>query len=370
MTSERGRKRAPGLVVFWVVIAAVAALFIFRFIQVSARAPVASITSVQQTEGKPVEVVKAASGRLESWTNLAGTVEGSFQYPIVSTNSIAVVEVVKHEGDRVRTGDVVIRLERIAVNAMLYSYDRSLALYQDAVADRERMRNLYREGAVSKQALEKAELGVEVAKADLTNAKGSTDLVASHAGIVTSVLVKEGEMANAYSPLAWIARTDSVRVRFTAGSRQAMVLRVGQKAVWESTVNGASLSGVVNAFDLSADPSSHLVHGETLFPNPGGTLIPGVLASFRVLTGERAKAVKIPSECLVESKGRYHVFVAEAAEGGKLVARRREVAPGLRTTDEVEIVSGVAAGDRVVRFGQTLLEDGDPLKIVRGGEVK
>jgi len=187
---------------------------------------------------------------------------------------------------------------------------------------------------------------------------------------VMSVLVKPGEMANSYEPLAWIARTDSVRVSFEAGSRQAMALKAGQKAVWESKVNGDSGNGVISKFDLAADPSSHLVNGEALFPNPGQKLIPGILLSFRVLTGERRGVVKIPSDCIVEAQGRYRVYVAEAGEGGKLFARLREVKPGLRTTDEVEILDGVKAGDRVVQFGQTLVEDGDLVKIVRGGEVR
>jgi hypothetical protein len=42
---------------------------------------------------------------------------------------------------------------------------------------------------------------------------------------------------------------------------------------------------------------------------------------------------------------------------------------GLRTPDEVEIVSGLEAGERVVRFGQTLIEDGDRVKIVRSREA-
>jgi membrane fusion protein (multidrug efflux system) len=363
-------RRSRGRMILWISIVAVAVLFALRFWQVSGKESFASISSIQETEGKPVEVVTAAAGDLESWTTLAGTVEGAFQYPVISTNSIAVIGVAKREGDRVKPGDMLIRLEKTAPNPMLHSYPRSLALYQDALADLERMRNLYQEGAISKQALEKAELALEVAKADLANARESTDLIATHAGVVTSVLVKEGEMANAYEPLMWIARTDSVRVSFEAGSRQAMALKAGQKAVWSSRMNGDSGTGTLTKIDLSADPSSHLVRGEALFPNPARKLIPGVVVSFNVLSGERRNVVKILTNCLIEKNGAYHVFVAEVGGEGKPVARLRVVEIGLRTTDEVEIVSGLAAGDRVVQFGQTLLEDGEPVKIVRGGEAQ
>jgi len=360
--------KGRGRMILWISIGIVVALFAFRFWKVSSKESYASIGSIQETEGKPVEITKASRGDLETWTSLAGTVEGSFQYPVVSTNSIAVTGVAKKEGDRVKAGEVLIRLEKGAPNPMLLSYSRSLALYEDAAADVERMRALYKEGAISKQALDKAELALAVAKGDLANAREGTNLIATHAGVVTSVLVKEGEMANAYAPLMWIARTDSVKVSFEAGSSQAVDLKKGQKAFWSSGANGDSGSGTLNRIDLSADPESHLVKGEALFPNPAGRLMPGAVVSFRVLSGERRGVVRIPIDCLVERSGAAIVFAVEAA-GDTLVARQRVIKMGLRTPDEVEIVSGLGEGDRVVRFGQTLLEDGDRVKIVRGGEA-
>ena len=369
MSNPGGKMKGRGRMILWIVAAVVVALFAFRFWRVSVKESYASISAIQETEGKPVEVTKASKGDLETWTSLSGTIEGSFQYPVISTNSIAVTGVAKKEGDRVKTGDVLIRLEKGAPNPMLLSYNRSLALYEDAQADAERMRALYKEGGVSKQALDKAELALAVAKGDLANAREGTSLVASHAGIVTSVLVKVGEMADAYAPLMWIARTDSVKVSFEAGSGQAAELKAGQKAVWSSGVNGDSGTGTLSRIDLSADPESHLVKGEALFPNKAGRLMPGAVVSFKVLSGERRGVVRIPTDCLVERSGAAIVFTVEEAKGDTLVARQRAITMGLRTPDEVEIVSGLAGGERVVRFGQTLIEDGDRVKIVRSREA-
>jgi len=368
MDSPVEKKKSRGRRILWIALVVVAALFALRFWRLSGKESYASISSIQETEGKPVEATVVTKGNIESWTTLAGTVEGYFQYPVVSSNSITVVEVAKKEGDRVKPGDVLIRLEKGAPNPMLHSYDRSLAVYRDALADAERMRNLFKEGAVSKQVLDKTELALSVAQTDLANARESTDLVATHAGVVTSVLIKKGEMASSYEPLMWVARTDSVRVVFEAGSRQAMSLRTGQKAVWKSTMNGDSGTGVIGTLDLAADPESHLVKGEAVFPNPTKKLIPGVVVSFEVLAGDRRGILKIPADCLIERGGSTRVFVVEALGGSTLVARLRAVGTGLRTSDEVEIASGLKEGDRVVEFGQTMIEDGDPVKIVRGGE--
>jgi len=364
--SKGGRKRRRTI---WIIIVVVAAAFALRFWFLGQRETLASIRSVQESEGKPVEVAAVARGDLEVWTTLAGTVEGCFQYPAVSTNSIPVLEIVKQEGDRVEKGDVLIRLERTAPNPMLHSYNRSRAVYDDALTEAKRIRVLYEEGAASKQMLDKAELALEVARSDLVNASESVNITATHAGIVMSVIAEEGGIANAYEPLMWIANTDSVKIVFDAGSRQAMALEVGQRAVWSSRGTGFSGTGYISKLDLAADPKTHLVTGEACFPNGDGKLMPGLLVSFAALTGESRGVLKIPTRALIESKDDgYRVFVAQPAAEDRFRAVLKDVKTALIAGDEVEIVSGLEEGELVVQFGQTLLSDGDLVKIVRGGE--
>jgi membrane fusion protein (multidrug efflux system) len=362
VSKKRGRVR-------WAVVAAiviVVAVFAMRFWTLHQGGSAASIRAIQEREGVPVEVAPAKTGDIEVWTTLAGTVEGIVQYPIVSTNSIQVMDVLRSEGERVAAGEVIIRLEKAAPNPMLLSYSRSKAVYEDAKRDAARIRILYEAGAVSKQQLDKAEMALDIAETDLLNAREGIDLVADKAGVVTSILVKEGEMAVNGKPVAWVARTDTVRIAFDAGSRQAMVLRRGQRAEWFSSETGEQGEGSLTRLDLSADPETHLLAGEATFPNPDGRLIPGLLVSFRVLTGERRGVVTIPAACLVQHNGTTTVFVVDG-EGEADTVEQRVVSTGLRSSDEVEIVDGLAAGERVVSFGQTMIQDGTKVKIVRGG---
>ena len=162
--------------------------------------------------------------------------------------------VLRREGDHVNRGDVIVRLEKTSPNPMLHSYARSKAVYDDALSDVRRMRVLYEEGAISAQQLEKAEMALKIAESDLVNARAGTDLIADREGIVTSVNVEPGDMANNGSPVAWVARTDTVIVKFEAGSRQAMVLEKGQRAVWFMQETGERGDGVISRLDLSADP--------------------------------------------------------------------------------------------------------------------
>lgn len=363
--SSVSKRRGRGRLAVVAAIVIVVAVFALRFWTLQRGGSAASIRAIQEREGVPVEVAAARTGDIEVWTTLAGTVEGVVQYPIVSTNSIQVMDVLRREGDRVAAGDVVIRLEKAAPNPMLLSYSRSKAVYEDAKRDAARIRALYEEGAVSKQQLDKAEMALEIAETDLLNAREGIDLVADRPGVVMSVLVKDGEMAVNGRPAAWVARTDTVRIAFESGSRQAAVLRRGQRAEWFSSETGERGEGRVTKLALSADPETHLLSGEATFANPDGRLIPGLLVSFRVLTGERRGVVTIPTASLVQRNGGLTVFVVDSDGGG--IARQRTVRTGLRSSDEVEILEGIEPGERVVSFGQTMIQDGTKVKIVRGG---
>ncbi len=334
----------------------VAAAFAARFAAISGAVVPSSLESVQAEQGKPVEVVTAAAADLERWLPLSGTVEGVVQYAVASTNALRIAAIPVREGDRVRAGDVVVRLVREAPTPMVHSYARARATHENLLADVQRLRNLHAQGAISDQALDQAETRLKVAAADLQDVEGSTALVAAQDGVVVAIPANAGDVAESGKPLVWIARTDEVNVRFAAGSRQALELAVGQPARWTAP-DGARREGALARLDLRADPKTHLLGGEALFANPDGRLVPGLLVSIEVRTNLRRGALQVPAGALVDGAA---VFVVDA-QG---VARRRELTLGARETDRVEVVAGLAAGERVVRFGQTQLVDGDRVRIV------
>lgn len=364
MNNPVEKKKRRGRLILLIAVILTVAAFGARFATLRGEKTVESIASIQEKEGRPVEVAMAGRGDIAVWTSLAGTVEGVVQYSIVSTNTIQVVDVLKREGDRVRAGEVVIRLEKAAANPMLHSYERSRALYEDAKKDARRMKALFDEGAISQQALDKAEMALKIAETDLRNAREGTDLVAPYPGVVTGVFVEKGDMAESGNALAWIARTDSVKVKFLAGSSQAAMLRRGQRAVLKNGGASGGLDGHVSRLDLAADAASHLLAGEAVFPNPRGELVPGVLVSFSVLSGEKKDVVRVPYGCLFNTAAGRAVYVIEQDAEGRKRARTRTIETGLMTIDMVEVLSGVGEGETVARFGQTKLSEGELVKIV------
>ncbi len=366
--SNQKPRTGRNLMILIVVAVSIAAVFGFRFNQLSADSALASIRTEHERLGVPVETATVTRNDLATWTNLAGTVEGVTQYPIVSNNALRVVGLPVTEGMTVAKGDVIVRLADEAPNPMFHSTNRARASFENVQRDVQRLRNLFAEGAVSKQELDSAETALRVARTDLQDAEGSTVLVASQGGVVAAILVSMGDTADPNQPLVWITDTSEVIIKFDAGSNQALSLSEGQLAQWIS-LEGGSVDGVLSQLDLMADPKSHLLAGEATFANADGRFVPGLLVNFKVRTDHRPAVVSIPVASVNFKETGADVWVVSGNQGDT-VAARRAVAVGLQTTDEVEIVMGLEPGEAVVLYGQTLVTDGGKVNPVgaAGGE--
>jgi len=84
-----------------------------------------------------------------------------------------------------------------------------------------------------------------------------------------------------------------------------------------------------------------------------------MFATLNLVTNSRVGVPVIPRSCLINTYGKWIVFVVEDNK-----ARRVEVETGLESEDLVEITGGLETGDLVVTEGQTFLSDGDAVRIL------
>ena len=113
---------------------------------------------------------------------------------------------------------------------------------------------------------------------------------------------------------------------------------------------GVSFSGRVILVSSVVDPETRTVKVRTEVPNPGGRLKPDMFANVEIITDLHRTAISIPQSAVLNDAGKTVVFVAD---GGGF--KRRVVTAGIQSNDRVEIIDGLAAGDKVVVKGNYLL---------------
>lgn len=131
--------------------------------------------------------------------------------------------------------------------------------------------------------------------------------------------------------------------------------------------------GKVTAVSPSADAQSRVFSVEVTIPNRDGKLKAGMIASVELGTPNQPDiapgSATVSVSAIVKSarSGSFAVFVAEGPDD-KAVARGRDVSLGRISGNRIAVTSGLKVGDRVVVSGASLLTDGDPLRVIPGGE--
>ena len=339
---------------------AIVALVVFRIVQASRGAPPSpDVEQIRAEEGIPVEVVAAQQGPLVVRREFTGALRGIREATVRAKTGDEIVEIPVTVGQRVRTGQVVIRQSSRGSRA---SVDQAAAAYQQATRTVDRLRPLKDRGAISDQDWDNALTGLRVAEANLEAARRSVDLISPIDGIVTDIPVTRGTMPDAGDPLLRVSDLSRVQVLLQVSPDQARELALAQPA----TVPAHGLTGSVTRIALQASPGSRLLEVELTFPGQGagdassasGPAIPGTLVTADVEVGRRTHALLVPQGAVRE-----RVIWTVGTDG---CAHRREVTLGLTGDGQIEVLSGVEPGEQVVVAGASLLSDGARVRVVGG----
>lgn len=345
-------------IVFGVIGLALIALVIIRIMQASGGGETAmDVDQIRQHTGIPVEVASARIGTLVVHRAFTGTIRGIRSATIRARTGDEIVEIPVRVGQRVATGDVLVRQSS---EGSMASVTQAEAAWEQARRSVERLRPLWEQGAVSEQDWDNAVTNRAVAEANLASARRSIVLVSPIDGIVTDILETRGTVPSPDDPLVRVSDLSRVQVLLNVSTAQARELALRQTV----RIAGYDGEGSVTRIALQADPDTRLVEVETTFAGARGSswitsgITPGALVSVDVEIGRETSALLVPRVAVREGG----VWVVDSAGA----AQHRTVTLGLTGDDDVQILDGLAEGERVVVAGASLLSDGARTRIVGG----
>lgn len=273
------------------------------------------------------------------------------------------------EGDRVREGQVLARLDGDQLRLEVAQAEAQLRRLE---RDYARNVELQKKGLVSAMAFENLKYELDAARAtwDLARLQLSyTEIRAPISGTVTqrtdivkvgnTVVPAGGVIQNADSALFAIEDLDTLHVRISVPERELQRLSTGQAAELAfDAVPGRRFAGEVMLIRPAVDAATATFQARIRVQDPEALLKPGMFARVAIVYERKADALQIPRAALLDGDGPPRVFVVS---GGKAV--EREVALGLGNGAWVEVVSGVGDDDEVVVVGQGALRPGSAVRV-------
>ena len=260
--------------------------------------------------------------------------------------------------DQRRQAAAVVAQARAAVENAKLNLDRTERLFQRGIAAGKEAEDARVQYAGALATLEEAAAALDTANRNLER----TSVTSPIAGYVVKRLVSVGEQVDgtAAQPIVEVANLDAVELGANIPAEYLGGVRVGQAVpVVCQTFPGRTFEGTLIAVAPAVDPASNSALGRIRIRNAGRLLKVGMFAEGRLPLEEHKNALVVPPSAIARDQESAAVYVVNGE-----VAERKAVKIGIETPEAVEILEGVAEGQRVLTSNIHGL--GDKAKVAKG----
>ena len=325
-------------------------------------------------QAEPVEVVTEAevvAREHQAWATSIGTVLATRS--IMLRNEIAgtVRSVDLVPGQVVEAGTILVALDVSVEEAELRAFEARAELAEATLA---RLQRLVERRAVSAIDLDngRAERNIAVAEVERLRAVIARKTIrAPFRARVGISDIHPGQFLEVGTLLTTLQGVeDAVNVDFAVAQSVAAGLRPGQRIEVLAAEGTTALEAHIVAVDARVDPATRNATVRARIGDAGELVAPGGSVRVRVPVGESHDVVVVPVSALRKGPGGDHVFVLETAEEGRTRARLRPVQAGPVLGDEVVVLSGLTAGERVAASGSFKLRDSALVNVADGAPTQ
>jgi len=309
-------------------------------------------TVVQQQEGQ--SVIRS------------GTLEAERQVKLITEEEGRIAELPVHEGDRVSTGQLLLRLNDSLIRAELR---KAHAQRQQAALDVHRLEKLKRNQLISDDELARASTALDVARAEeelLQTRLTHTLIKAPFAGVVSARLAEPGDAVTSFTHVLTLTDESHLLAKLQLSELLLPAVSVDDPVTLRLDALGdRQFKGHILRIYPNIDPVTRQGTLEVLLDNPPPEARPGQLCRATLQLRPQPRLV-IPFTSLRRDTQGEYVFVLDAENKVK----RTPVISGLNLGEQIEIVQGVEQGQQVVSNGFLGLSDGMQVSIARPESAK
>ena len=314
---------------------------------------------IPKIEAVPVEVAKAARHAISASYSGTANLEAPGEAQVVAKTSGVMVQLLAEEGDQVKAGQVLARIDgdRVRLEAQ-----RQLATVHKLENNFRRSQELAARKLVSAEASDQIKYDLESARASYALAKlelSYTNITAPISGVVAQRMVKPGNLIALNAPVFRIVNNSHLEGVLNAPEREMSRLKVGLPLrMVVDAVPGKVFVGKVDRISPVMDSGSGTFRVVCAFDN-APDLRPGMFGRIEVVYDQRQDALTVPRIALLEDEGEPAVYIVVGKK-----AKRVPVELGYTNGEIAEVRKGLKDGDLVVTAGKVAIRDGTEVQVI------
>lgn len=310
-------------------------------------------------EAVPVEAVAVARRAIAASYSGTAPLEARGESQVVAKTSGVALTVLAEVGQQVRAGQVLVRLDSDRARLQVAQTDAQVRKLE---ANYRRSQQLFAQQLVSANDLDQLRFDLENARAAnrLANLELSyANVVAPISGVIAERSIKTGNFVQINTPIFRIVDTSRLEATLNVPERELATLKAGLPVMLAvDALPGRRFEGRVDRVAPVVDSGSGTFRVICTFDG-AGTLQPGMFGRIQIDYDERADALVIPRNALLDDENDPAVF---SVRGGK--AARTPVKLGYADGEWIEVRGGLKPGDRVVTAGKVALREGTEVQVI------
>ena len=371
-------------VVFIALLMAACVLFVLSGCQ---RSPEQEVEAQKTETAVPVMVYITQPAAISRYLKLTGGLEAENEALVLSKSSERIDKVLVKIGETVAVDQVLVLQSNQILQQGIAQAEAALratnAQYEQAQRDYARTQQLFQKKISSKQQFDQAQTQLKAAKSSVEQAAAlvkqsreqyeNSVVKAPIAGTVAMIFYEEGQIAPVGEPVIKITHTNAVKAKLYVPEIDLAAIEKGQQVVAAfPAFPDLEFVGAITRLDEAVDPQKRALGIEVWIDNPPPFLRSGLFGQFLIETERHENALTITdtavmtqTEMKLDALGKqtsfttYYVYVVENER-----VQKHEVTPGIYAQGQIEITSGLSAGEAVIVVGQNIVKEGDLVKIV------
>ena len=266
--------------------------------------------------------------------------------------------------DQIAEGQQLVQIDDASEVAALEAAKAGLSV---ALAEANRAKTLSERGVGAANTVETAEAQVESARAQVAQLQTALDhkkLTAPFGGVIGIPQIEIGQYVVAGTIYATLQDLSNMRVDFSVPEQQIETLKLGGPVTVATEVGSFSADGRIIAIEPRVDANSRMVSVRAEVENLSGNLYPGQFLRVRIALPREEGVIAVPQTAVSSTLYGDSIYVVRAGEAeDELTVEQVFVTVGRRSGGRIEVVEGLASGDRIVTSGQNRLTPGARVKI-------
>lgn len=339
--------------------------------------------------GVPVEAVAVGRRAISaSYTGVA-TLEPDSEAQVAAKISGNLVKLFVEEGDQVRAGQLLAKLEDESPRLNLAKTEATMRKLEN---DFRRSSEMFARNLLSVEQNDKIRYDLETQRASFELARlelSYTSITAPIDGVISRRMAKVGNFIQVNQALFQIDNFDPLLAVLSVPERELGTLRVGQAVgMHVDSIPDHRFDGLIQRISPVVDPATGTFRVTCEFRDRSGRLKSGMFGRLDIAYARHDDALVVPRGALIEEDGETAVFVVTAgsaatpardaktpsaagdADQGQpaavpaWVAQRRLIRVGYGDSEYVEVLDGIAEGDRIVTVGRSAVRDGTAIQVL------